>query len=93
MYKPGAFWTADNNIEDARQATEDAGLTGVTIMSWFCKWGGGGVAGIAYLGTLCGKQNTNLNEANSNKAVAGFVSTFFLFEMILFPAFCEPYKP
>ena len=83
MYKPGTFWTADNNIGDARQATEDAGLSGVTSMSWFCKWGGGGVAGIAYLGTLCGRYNTNLNEANSNKAVSGFVSIFLLLKIIL----------
>ena len=78
LYKPGTFWTADNNIGDARQATEDAGLTGVSTMSWFCNWGGGGVAGIAYLGTLCGRYNTNLNEASSNKAVSGFVSIFVL---------------
>ena len=85
MYKPGTFWTADNNIVDARQATEDAGLSGVTTMSWFCNWGGGGVAGIAYLGTLCGKYNTNLNEASTNKAVSGFVSLFLLLKMILSP--------
>ena len=72
MYKAGVFWSADKNIYDAAQATKDAQLTGVTVMSWWCKWGAGEVHGSAYLGTLCSGNgyNTNLNEANSSQSVA-----------------------
>ena len=76
LYKPGAFWFADNNIKEAKQATKDAQLSGVTAMSWWCNQGGGGTAGIAYVGTLCmgDGYNTNLNEGDSSKAVSGYVS-------------------
>ena len=45
-------------------------------MSWFCDAGGGGTAGIAFLGTLCvsGGWNTNLNERQWTAAGTGFVS-------------------
>ena len=45
-------------------------------MSWWCNQGGGGTAGIAYVGTLCmgDGYNTNLNEGDSSKAVSGYVS-------------------
>ena len=45
-------------------------------MSWFCDAGGGGTAGIAFLGTLCvtGGWNTNLNERQWSAAGTGFVS-------------------
>ena len=77
MYQSGAFWTADDNLQDASMATSDAGLSGVTAMSWFCNQGGGGVAGIAWVGTLCmgSGYNTNLNEAYSSYSVSGFVSS------------------
>ena len=77
MYQDGAFWTADDNIQEASKATSDAGLSGVTAMSWFCNQGGGGVAGIAWVGTLCmgSGYNTNLNEAYSSQSVSGFVSS------------------
>ena len=80
LYKPGAFWYADNNINEAKQATKEAEDNGefsdVTAMSWWCNQGGGGTAGIAYVGTLCmgDGYNTNLNEGDSSKAVSGFVS-------------------
>ena len=47
-------------------------------MSWWCNAGGGGVAGIAWVGTLCsgGGYNTNLNEKQWSPAGSGFVSTF-----------------
>ena len=77
MYKSGAFWSADESIYDAAQATKDAKLSGVTVMSWWCKWGAGNVHGSAYLGALCSENgyNTNLNEANSSQSIAaaGFV--------------------
>ena len=80
LYKPGAFWYADNNINEAKQATKEAEDNGefsdVTAMSWWCNQGGGGTAGIAYVGTLCmgDGYNTNLNEGDSSKAVSGYVS-------------------
>ena len=74
IYKPSTFWTADNNIQNARQATNDANLNGVTTTSWWCNNGGGGVAGIAYLGALCHPYAVNLNEYQSTKNAAGFVS-------------------
>ena len=43
-------------------------------MSWFCEAGGGGVAGIAFVGSLCGSYNTNLNERQWSAAGTGFVS-------------------
>ena len=51
-------------------------MSGVTAMSWWCNQGGGGTAGIAYVGTLCmgDGYNTNLNEGDSSKAVSGYVS-------------------
>merc|ERR1719216_801337 len=44
-------------------------------MSWFCNQGGGGVAGMAWVGTLCmhSGYNTNLNEAYSSQAVSAFI--------------------
>ena len=80
LFKPGAFWYADNNINEAKQATKEAEDNGefsdITAMSWWCNQGGGGTAGIAYVGTLCmgDGYNTNLNEGDSSKAVSGYVS-------------------
>ena len=52
-------------------------------MSWWCNQGGGGTAGIAYVGTLCmgDGYNTNLNEGDSSKAVSGYVSLPVLIRM------------
>lgn len=44
-------------------------------MSWWCESGGGGTAGIAFVGALCSSYNTNLNEKQQNAAGSGFVST------------------
>ena len=35
------------------------------IFSWWCMGGGGNIVGIAYVGGLCSKYNTNLNEVQS----------------------------
>ena len=43
-------------------------------MSWWCDAGGGGVAGIAFVGALCTSYNTNLNEKQWSAAGSGFVS-------------------
>ena len=43
-------------------------------MSWWCDNGGGGVAGIAFVGALCTSYNTNLNEKQRSAAESGFVS-------------------
>ena len=43
-------------------------------MSWWCNSGGGGVAGIAFIGGLCSSYNTNLNEYWSTQSGAAFVS-------------------
>ena len=45
-------------------------------MSWWCNNGGGGTAGIAYLGALCGSYGMNLNEWQDTTSAAGFVSIF-----------------
>ena len=74
LFKSGTYWTADDNIEQAREATLDANLNGVDTMSWWCDKGGGGVAGIAYVGALCGTYGTNLNEYQNTPNAAGFVS-------------------
>ena len=78
-YPSKATWTADDNIYDAKDATNAAGLSGVDTMSWFCDAGGGGTAGIAFLGTLCvsGGWNTNLNERQWSAAGTGFVSLIY----------------
>ena len=47
-------------------------------MSWFVAKGGGGVAGIAWVGTLCMTYKgymTNLNEKQRTAAATGFVSS------------------
>ena len=78
MYQAGAFWTADENLSQATAASAAAGLNDVTAFSWFVNQGGGGVAGIAWVGTLCmhSGYNTNLNEAYSSQAVSAFVSKY-----------------
>ena len=77
MYQSGAFWTADDNLSQATAASAASGAD-VTAFSWFVNQGGGGVAGIAWVGTLCmhSGYNTNLNEAYSSQAVSAFVSKF-----------------
>ena len=67
-------WTADDNIYDARDASNALGGRGVDTMSWWCDAGGGGVAGIAFVGALCTSYNTNLNEKQWSAAGSGFVS-------------------
>ena len=90
VYQSGAFWTADDNLSQATAASVAAGSNDVTAFSWFVNQGGGGVAGIAWVGTLCmhSGYNTNLNEAYSSQAVSAFVSKFvyllYLFVLILF---------
>ena len=76
LFQAGETWTADDNLNDARMATDAAGLRGGTLMSWFCDSGGGGVAGIAFIGGLCKWRgyNTNLNEKQRTVAADGFVS-------------------
>ena len=74
IFQAGATWTADDNIYDARDATNAADLSGVDTMSWWCDAGGGGVAGIAFVGALCTSYNTNLNEKQWSAAGSGFVS-------------------
>ena len=76
LFQAGETWTADDNLNDARMATHAAGLRGGTLMSWFCDSGGGGVAGIAFIGGLCKWRgyNTNLNEKQRTVAADGFVS-------------------
>ena len=76
IYNEGVTWTADDNIYDARDETNSAGLTGVDTMSWWCNRGGGGVAGIAFVGAICSRYNTNLNEKQRNAAGSGFVSIY-----------------
>jgi len=75
LYQAGAFWTADENLSQATAASAAAGLNDVTAFSWFVNQGGGGVAGIAWVGTLCmhSGYNTNLNEAYSSQAVSAFI--------------------
>ena len=76
LFQAGETWTADDNMNDARMATDAAGLRGGTLMSWFCDSGGGAVAGIAFVGGLCKWRgyNTNLNEKQRTVAADGFVS-------------------
>ena len=74
IHKAGVTWTADDNIYDARDASNALGGSGVDTMSWWCDNGGGGVAGIAFVGALCTSYNTNLNEKQRSAAESGFVS-------------------
>ena len=78
IHKKGVSWTADKNVEDARDATKAADLSGVDIMSWWCNNGGGAVAGIAYKGALCADDgyNINLNEKQYSTAASGYVSIY-----------------
>ena len=76
-YKQGVSWTADDNIYNARDESNALNLDGVDVVSWWCNNGGGGVAGVAFVGTLCSSYNTNLNEKQWSSAGSGFVSTEF----------------
>ena len=88
LYKAGVAWTADDNIQDARAASAEALESDVDLYSWWCNSGGGGVAGIAYVGTTCNSNGyqTSLNEYQGSMAGAGFVSnstTIFNFPSIV----------
>ena len=87
LYKPGTRWNADKNIDDARQATLDANLNGVDVVSWWCDWGGGSIVGTAFIGGLCGSYNTNLNEFQLRHSAAGMVNlknlAYLLYKFIL----------
>ena len=87
MYQAGVAWTADENLSQATAASGAAGLNDVTAFSWFVAQGGGGVAGMAWVGTLCmhSGYNTNLNEAYSSQAVSAFVSKFVNLFCIRYP--------
>ena len=60
------------------QATSEAGDSDVAAMSWWTNWGGGTVAGYAYIGTLCMDMfgyKTNLCEADaSSQSISAWVS-------------------
>ena len=75
-------WTADDNIGDAKDETKanQGSLPDVDLFSWWCDAGGGSVAGIAYVGTLCNQNGyaTSLNEYQGSTAAAAYVS-FFIF--------------
>ena len=64
------------HISASKEAENNGEFSDITAMSWWCNQGGGGTAGIAYVGTLCmgDGYNTNLNEGDSSKAVSGYVS-------------------
>ena len=74
-------WTADDNIGDAKQESSavQGSLPDVDLFAWWCNEGGGGTAGIAYVGGLCEKTGsaTSPNEYQSTAASAGFVSFLF----------------
>ena len=67
-------WSADENIYDAREATLNANLKKIDVMSWWCDEGDGYIAGISFVGGLCSSYNINLNEYQESKSSAGFVS-------------------
>ena len=86
MYKQGVVWYADGgakgDLVKAREASYEAIKSGISADS-FSWWGNDGcdkickgVAGVAYIGSLCDPQglNTNLNEKRSTHAASGFVS-------------------
>ena len=70
----GMRWSADENIYDAREATLNANLKKVDVMSWWCDEGDGNIYGISFVGGLCSSYNINLNEYQESKSSAGFVS-------------------
>ena len=78
IYKEGATWKAETNINDAKNATAES-ESNADVVSWWCDRGGviGGdccVLGIAFLGGLCNfPANTNLNEMDKFNAGAGAV--------------------
>ena len=73
----GAGYTADDNIYDVKDWTEDAVNSGVSAdtFTWLVANGGGSIAGIAWLGTMCYEPyNTNLNELQDNELRTAYVS-------------------
>ena len=73
QFKPDTYWNADNNIKEANRMTNYLNPK-VDTMSWWCDYGGGSTAGIAYVGALCSGHRTNLNEYQSTQSASGFVS-------------------
>ena len=75
IYKAGVTWNAENNIADARRASNTVpGRNRPDIWSWWCDNDGGGVLGRAFLGTLCTWSNININEKMKTYAASAFVS-------------------
>merc|ERR1712038_1143565 len=74
VYNQGVTWTADDNIYDARDASNaNSGAANPDMFAWFCSSGGGGVAGIAFVEALCSTYHTSLNEKQHSAAGSGFV--------------------
>ena len=73
----GAGYTADDNIYEVKDWTADAVSSGVSAdtFTWLVANGGGSVAGIAWLGTMCYEPyNMNLNELQDNELRSAYVS-------------------
>jgi len=72
----GAGYTADDNIYEVKDWTADAVSSGVSAdtFTWVVANGGGSIAGIAWLGTMCYEPyNTNLNELQDNELRTAYV--------------------
>ena len=76
LFAEGQTWTSDDNLGDARTFSKNTGITGVTTFSWWTAYGGGGVAGMAWVGTLCHSNyyGTNINEKMSTAAQSAYVN-------------------
>merc|ERR1711899_100176 len=74
VHLAGVNWFADNNIYDARDASNaNSGTHNPDVFAWWSASGGGGVAGIAFVGVLCTSYHTSLNEKQHSAAGSGFV--------------------
>ena len=81
MFKDGVSWTADYNLGDAVEEVQtiQSTMPDVDLFAWWCDYGGGSTAGIAYVGTLCDSWGfgTSLNEYQSSISSAAYVSNVF----------------
>jgi len=77
IHHSGVKWTADDDIYNAKAATNALSLDGVDTMSWWCDDGGGSTAGIAFVGALCDDHAVTLSEKQP-EAAGGIAGSGFV---------------
>ena len=75
VHKSGATWCADHDLKKATSVTNSLRLRGVDTMAWWSRNGCGNTIGSAWLGGLCDRWGSSLNEKQHSIAQSAQVST------------------